>query len=152
MTDIIAEATIFAAQAHAGQVDRRDESYIYHPIAVAAPFRYHPRRKILYPAALLHDVVEDCGAMLDEIEEKFGKEIRDIVDAVSRRDSETYTQFIERVALHPDGTLVKLSDIADNVSPERETPDGAEFLVRYHKARLVLQEAQDQRNGTLVGG
>ncbi len=80
----IEEAFLFAKKAHGTQLRYTGESYITHPVAVAkilAEMRMDPQTII---AAILHDVVEDTPVNQSEIEEKFGKEIADLVDGVTK--------------------------------------------------------------------
>ena len=76
-------AYLFGAEAHEGQHRLSGEPYIYHPIAAArilAELRLDHKSII---AAILHDTVEDTRTSFDEIEEAFGKEVRDLVDEVT---------------------------------------------------------------------
>jgi GTP diphosphokinase / guanosine-3',5'-bis(diphosphate) 3'-diphosphatase len=80
----VEKAYLFAKNAHGSQIRYTGEPYITHPVAVAqllAEMRMDPPTII---AAILHDVVEDTAVGLDEIEEKFGKEITDLVDGVTK--------------------------------------------------------------------
>jgi (p)ppGpp synthase/HD superfamily hydrolase len=97
---------------------------------------------------MLHDVVEDCGATLDDIEEKFNRDIRDTVDSVSRRiyangTKEKYADFILRSKQHPSGRVVKKADLLDNSSDERlmSLPESERGVIRrYRKALLVIDQ------------
>src|SRR5699024_2463753 len=62
------------------------EPYIYHPLAVArilADMRLDATTLI---AAILHDVIEDTDAARDEVVSRFGTDVADIVDGVSKLD------------------------------------------------------------------
>jgi GTP pyrophosphokinase len=76
----------FGARAHDGQTRQSGEPYITHPVAVAqtlADMRLDPQA---ITAAILHDVVEDTGASLEDIEAEFGTEVAGLVDGVSKLD------------------------------------------------------------------
>ena len=76
----------FAFQAHEGQRRRSGEPYITHPVAVAdllADLRLDAQTMI---AAILHDVMEDTHTVKDEISSRFGAEVADLVDGVSKLD------------------------------------------------------------------
>lgn len=80
MNDLIDRAIGFAARAHEGQ--RRkigDVPYIAHPVGVAMLLMEMGCRPAVVAAALLHDVVEDTGVSLKEIERSFGSEVAEIV-------------------------------------------------------------------------
>ena len=80
----IEAAYAFAKEAHGDQARYTGEPYITHPIAVAyilAQMRMDPQTIM---AALLHDVVEDTPVKQTEIIEKFGKEVSDLVDGVTK--------------------------------------------------------------------
>ena len=82
----VQEAYDFAFQAHDGQRRRSGEPYITHPVAVAdllADLRLDAQTMI---AAILHDVMEDTPNTKDEITTRFGKEVAELVDGVSKLD------------------------------------------------------------------
>lgn len=74
----------FSAEAHKGQTRKSGEPYIYHPIMVAhilADMRMDHQSLM---AALLHDVIEDTPTAKKDIRKKFGKEVSELVDGVSK--------------------------------------------------------------------
>jgi len=78
---IINKALQFASSAHSGQVRKYSgEPYINHPIAVAKIVGSIPHDTNMIAAALLHDVVEDCGVSLRQIEQQFGTDIATLVE------------------------------------------------------------------------
>ena len=82
----VQDAYDFAFGAHQGQRRRSGEPYITHPVAVAdllADLHLDPQTLI---AAILHDVMEDTPTLKDEITERFGNEVADLVDGVSKLD------------------------------------------------------------------
>ena len=82
----VQDAYDFAFSAHQGQRRRSGEPYITHPVAVAdllADLRLDSQTLI---AAILHDVMEDTPTLKDEITERFGQEVAELVDGVSKLD------------------------------------------------------------------
>ncbi len=82
----VQEAYDFAFQAHDGQRRRSGEPYITHPVAVAdllADLRLDSQTLI---AAILHDVMEDTPNTKEEITARFGTEVAELVDGVSKLD------------------------------------------------------------------
>lgn len=73
-----------ANESHAGQVRESGEPYISHPIAVACILLDICMDTDTIVAALLHDVVEDTGVGLDVIAKKFGDEVANLVDGVTK--------------------------------------------------------------------
>ncbi|MGI9233046.1 MAG: RelA/SpoT family protein [Woeseiaceae bacterium] len=82
----VLRAYAFGADAHEGQTRKSGEPYITHPVAVAQALAEMRLDSQAICAAILHDVVEDTPASLVEIEEQFGAEVAQLVDAVSKLD------------------------------------------------------------------
>ena len=82
----ILEAYEFGEAAHKGQTRQSGEAYITHPVAVAQELAEMHLDSEAICAAILHDVVEDTSASLGEIQEKFGEDVAQIVDGVSKLD------------------------------------------------------------------
>jgi (p)ppGpp synthase/HD superfamily hydrolase len=70
-------------------------------------------------AAVLHDTVEDCGIELSQLRLGFGAHIAEAVDALTRRDGEAYSDFIERCAANDLARSVKEADLRDNMDASR---------------------------------
>src|SRR4029079_1368966 len=73
--DLIRRAFLFAANAHEGQQRRSGEDFVLHPWGadkISTPLR---RADETIAAALLHDVVEDTEADLEDVRAEFGDEI-----------------------------------------------------------------------------
>jgi (p)ppGpp synthase/HD superfamily hydrolase len=85
---LVAAALEFAGKAHAGQTRKGDGSpYIVHPIEVARLVYEAGFRETVVAAALLHDVVEDCGVSVAELEELFGAEVAALVATLTAGES-----------------------------------------------------------------
>jgi len=81
---LIKAAYEFAARAHQGQLRKTGEPYLEHPLTTAMILaEFHLDAETL-AAALLHDVPEDCGVSLDEIEANFGSQVGKLVDGVTK--------------------------------------------------------------------
>ena len=80
MKDIAGEALVFAAKAHDGMRRRKsDAPYILHPMEVGAIIGTMTDDQEVIAAGLLHDVVEDAGISIEEIGEKFGERVMNLV-------------------------------------------------------------------------
>ncbi|HEX9664868.1 MAG TPA: HD domain-containing protein, partial [Patescibacteria group bacterium] len=80
----IKRAFKFADEAHQGQKRLSGEPYFIHPSAVATILAEMKADQPTIIAGLLHDVVEDTDAALSELERKFGKEVANLVDGVTK--------------------------------------------------------------------
>jgi len=80
----IKEAFEFGALAHQGQTRKSGEDYIWHPVAVATILAEIQLDKDSLIAAILHDVIEDTPYNKDDIAERFGDNVADIVDGVTK--------------------------------------------------------------------
>ncbi|MDG1074632.1 MAG: bifunctional (p)ppGpp synthetase/guanosine-3',5'-bis(diphosphate) 3'-pyrophosphohydrolase [Methylophilaceae bacterium] len=80
------EAYRFSDNAHTGQIRRSGEPYITHPVAVACILAQLHLDVPTLLAALLHDVVEDSDISADEISDRFGKQVADLVEGLTKLD------------------------------------------------------------------
>ena len=70
----------FATKAHSDQKRKyTGDPYIVHPIAVAEIVKTVPHTDAMIAAALLHDVVEDTPVTIEQIKDKFGSEVAELV-------------------------------------------------------------------------
>jgi (p)ppGpp synthase/HD superfamily hydrolase len=144
-----AYAVSFAAKAHAGQFRKGGRiPYISHPLAVSALVVEYGGDEDQAIAALLHDVVEDCGVSLLTLSEEFGLRVAAIVEACTdgvpdergvkapwRERKERYLAHLEQE--EDDALLVSACDKLHNakaiVSDIRET--GLEVFDRFTASR-----------------
>lgn len=119
-------AYLYGAQMHEGQKRMSGEPYIYHPIAVArimAEMRMDHQSII---AALLHDVIEDTEAAKEDLAEKFGAEVADLVDGVSKltqiqfrskaeAQAESFSKMLLAMAQDIRVIIIKLADRLHNM-------------------------------------
>lgn len=134
-------AIALAAKAHAGQVDKAGAPYILHPLRMMLRVATPEERM----AAVLHDVVEDCGVSLADLRAAgFSEAVVGAVDALTRREDESYDEFVARAATDPIGRRVKLADLEDNSDLSRiaePTTRDFERLEKYRRAIAFLEAA-----------
>jgi (p)ppGpp synthase/HD superfamily hydrolase len=114
-------AFLFAAEKHSGQARKASTiPYIAHLMGVASL-----ALEDIAIAALLHDVVEDCGGapMLKEVRRSFGKHVAEMVDGCTDADTEPKPPWRERKEKYirrlkteaADTRLVSASDKLNNI-------------------------------------
>jgi guanosine-3',5'-bis(diphosphate) 3'-pyrophosphohydrolase len=88
-SELIRAALSTAEEAHAGQTRNGSGgmAYIHHPVAVAELLAEHGFGEQAVAAALLHDVVEDSEASVEDIEARFGPEVAGLVEALTEDES-----------------------------------------------------------------
>ena len=80
--ELVSEAIAFAVKAHDGMRRKKSDSpYILHPMEAAVIVGTMTDDQNLIAAAALHDVVEDTDITIEEIEEKFGRRVRELVQS-----------------------------------------------------------------------
>ena len=124
--DLLRHAFHVAERAHEGQVRRSGEEFIHHPLGVARICAELHLDEQTLAAALLHDVVEDTGADLEEIRTEFGPEIAQLVEGVTKltritfqsreqAEAENYRKMIVAMAQDVRVILIKLADRLHNM-------------------------------------
>jgi guanosine-3',5'-bis(diphosphate) 3'-pyrophosphohydrolase len=81
---VLRQAFEFAQQAHRGQTRVTGEPYVTHPLAAARILADIGIDPVAVTAAVLHDVPEDSDFTLNDIEERFGAEVAQLVDGVTK--------------------------------------------------------------------
>lgn len=131
MKEVI-DAILFAASSHAGQF-RKDgvTPYINHPIEVMHLLAHtgDVSDKEILMAAILHDVIEDTDVTAEEIGERFGKHIADIVleltdDVSLTKEERKRQQLLTCEGLSHGARLVRISDKICNVYDILYAPPG----------------------------
>src|SRR5690554_2087884 len=82
--DLIRRAYAFGQQMHEGQKRHSGEPYFSHPVAVAAILTEMRLDDATIVTALLHDTLEDTRATDAELVERFGEEVAELVDGVTK--------------------------------------------------------------------
>ena len=146
--DHILEAYCFSEQAHRGQTRLSGEPYITHPLAVAGALAEWRMDAQAIVAALLHDVMEDTAVTKSEIADRFGKEVAELVDGLSKLDrlefqsyqdaqAENFRKMLMAMARDLRIVLIKLADRRHNletmaqVRPEKRKRIAKETLEIY---------------------
>lgn len=136
------KAILVAAISHAGQEDKGGSSYIRHPLRVMEGLDSEDGMV----SGVCHDVVEDTDITLDDLTSLgFTKVQTKTIDALSKRDGETYEQSIDRVVKDLTARKIKTRDIRDNMSlwrlkNKKLTGKDMHRMQRYIDALVVLGE------------
>lgn len=136
----LTRAITLAAQLHEGQTDKGGNPYILHPLRLMLRANSDDERI----TALLHDIVEDTSVTLDKLRnEGFVERIIEAIDCLTRRHSETYEQFIDRIKENPLASRVKILDLEDNSDLSRIGSPSEQDVARLEKYRKALDTLQD---------
>lgn len=135
------DAIALAVGAHRGQVDKGGMPYILHPLGVMLRMRTETEMIV----GVLHDVVEDTEYTLDALRALgYPEGVLVALDHVTRRDVESYDEFVRRAGEDPVARRVKIADLEDNMDVRRIeelTDKDVERLRRYQRAwRLLTSE------------
>jgi len=142
----IRDAYRFSDQAHLGQLRTSGSPYITHPISVAEICAGWKLDAQAIQAALLHDVMEDQGIAKQDLLEKFGDEVAELVDGLSKLDrlefatkaqqqAESFRKMLLAMARDIRVILIKLADRLHNMRTlDAVAPD---------KRRRVAKETLD---------
>ena len=88
----IRKALFFMIDAHTGQFRKFSGlEYAWHPVEVSKivrNYKHSSNKEILCIAALLHDTVEDCDVTIENIKEKFGENVSNIVEQLTSDEEE----------------------------------------------------------------
>ncbi|OUC12662.1 MAG: (p)ppGpp synthetase [Alkalinema sp. CACIAM 70d] len=144
--DLICRAFDFAYQLHEGQRRVSGEPYIAHPVAVAGILRDLGGSSSMIAAGFLHDIVEDTDVSCEEIEERFGPEVRVLVEGVTKlskfnfsskkeRQAENFRRMFLAMAKDIRVIVVKLADRLHNMQTLEHLAD--------EKRRRISQETRD---------
>ena len=148
-SDKIKKAVKIAFEAHKNDVDKGGYPYIMHPLTIAEKFK----EENLVIVALMHDIVEDHGDVysFDSLQNcvGFGDEVLDALKAITIREGENYSDYIERVSKNRIATLVKIEDLRHNSDVTRVEfvdPLGVDNrtkkrLKKYNEAYATLNKA-----------
>jgi GTP pyrophosphokinase len=143
--DRVRDAFVFACEHHADQRRKSGEDFIVHPVGVARICAGMRLDTETLCAALLHDTVEDTSASIEEVRARFGEEIAQIVDGVTKltgiafssRDeaqAENYRKMMVAMATDVRVILIKLADRLHNM----RTIDAMPKQKQIEKARETL--------------
>lgn len=123
--------------------DKSGRLIIYHCLRVLDIVNelYHYNDPFRDKVALLHEVIEDGGVTYERLNELFGRDIADAVEAISRRNKEDYMEYIRRCAQNSTALEVKIADLKHNMDIthlDKLTNEDLKRLKKYHKAYRYL--------------
>ena len=134
-TDVenVRQAYRFADEAHLGQLRKNGDPYITHPIAVAAQCTEWKLDAQALMAALMHDAMEDCGITKQELTERFGAPVADLVDGLTKLEklefdtreqnqAESFRKMLLAMAKDVRVILIKLADRTHNMRTMGDMP------------------------------
>ncbi len=140
---LIRSACDFAEKAHQGQKRKSGEDYIQHPLHTAINLAKIGMGSKTIAAGVLHDVPEDTEVTLKELEKKFGPEITQLVDGVTKlgkiklrgTKEEIYLENLRKMFLAMAAdirvVLIKLADRLNNMETLASLPlDKQERIAR----------------------
>jgi guanosine-3',5'-bis(diphosphate) 3'-pyrophosphohydrolase len=138
----IREAAEFGASAHKGQKRLSGEPFIAHPVAAAAILADLRLDADTIVAAILHDVIEDTPTPKDQLAARFGADVAELVDAVTKLDqikfksreeaqAESFRKMLLAMVRDLRVILVKLADRTHNMRTiEAMTPPRRRAVAR----------------------
>jgi GTP pyrophosphokinase len=144
---LLARAYRFSEEAHRGQTRNSGEPYVTHCVEVAKILAGLQLDTTTVASGLIHDVVEDTGRTVADVEREFGKEIAAIVDGLTKiaklpnsgskqeRQVESYRKLLLSIAKDARVIIVKLADRLHNMRTLEFLPDD--------KRRRIAQETRD---------
>ena len=123
---LLRDAFAFGEQMHEGQFRHSGEKYFMHPIAVTSILAEQQMDDATLITALLHDTIEDTKATYAQVAERFGREIADLVDGVTKltnlqltsshsKQAENFRKLFMATSRDLRVTLVKLADRLHNM-------------------------------------
>ncbi|MBP7957732.1 MAG: bifunctional (p)ppGpp synthetase/guanosine-3',5'-bis(diphosphate) 3'-pyrophosphohydrolase, partial [Ottowia sp.] len=129
----VRQAYRYADTAHLGQMRHSGEPYITHPIAVAAQVAEWKLDASALMAALLHDTLEDCGVTKADLVERFGPQVAELVDGLTKLDkiqfntreegqAESFRKMLLAMARDVRVILVKIADRLHNMRTMGDMP------------------------------
>jgi GTP pyrophosphokinase len=144
--DRVAACFDFAAQAHGAQRRASGQAYISHPVAACRILLELLESRLdttLACAALLHDVVEDTGTPIAEVEKRFGREVRGLVEGVTKlaglhfesretQQAENFRKMLLSMSRDLRVIFIKLADRLHNIRT-------IEFLPRERAERIAIE-------------
>ena len=132
---LLRDAYAYAEAMHEGQTRRSGEPYITHPVEVASLLTEQRLDDATIATALLHDTIEDTRASFAEVERRFGTEIAELVDGVTKltkielssaetKQAENFRKLFMAMSKDLRVILVKLTDRLHNMRTIRHMEAG----------------------------
>lgn len=145
LTDLLPTAMLWADRHHADQWDKLGYPYIAHVADVAN--RVSGEGAAIEIIAWLHDIVEDTPVTLSQIETVFGRRVAAGVDAMTRRNGESYFgDYLPRLSRNPDAVTVKIADASHNwgkvpLLRERDAEQAERLDQKYRRVLAALGQS-----------
>ena len=141
MSQYLHKAIIIACEAHQGQSSINGEPYILHPLRLLIKAKSNEERII----AILHDVIEKTNISLADLKNKgFNQNIISSIDSLSRRKSESYIEYIERLMQNKISVKIKLLDLADNIKIHSENNDNGIYDAKINQYKNALKQIRSK--------
>jgi GTP pyrophosphokinase len=160
---LLNRAYVYAMKAHGNQKRASGDPYFSHPLEVAAILTDLKLDDATITAALLHDVIEDTDVTRGEIDEKFGAEIGELVDGLTKikkldlvtkkaEQAENFRKLLVAISSDIRVLLIKLADRLHNMRtlghkrPEsrRRTADETLEIYAPLAGRMGMQEMREE--------
>ena len=137
---LIRNAFTFSYELHEGQKRKSGEPYIIHPIQVAGLLWDLGGDAAMVASGFLHDIVEDTDVTLEEIEERFGSEVRTLVDGVTKlskfifssrteHQAENFRRMFLAMAKDIRVIVIKLADRLHNMRTLEHLPEEKQIRI-----------------------
>ena len=151
-------ALLFAAQKHEGQKMKQPiVSYVTHlqGVCLEAIFgclnsKCDVNLEKVVILALLHDTMEDTNTTYEEIEEKFGKDIADGVNALTKDENLSYEKKMmdSLIRIKAQGAEVSIVKLADRIFNLKDVPTGwsKEKVDSYREEAMVILKELGENN------
>ena len=141
MSQYLHKAITIACEAHKGQSSINGEPYILHPLRLLIKSKSNEERII----AVLHDVIEKSNISLADLKNKgFDQNIISSIDSLSRRKSESYVDYIERLMQNRISVKIKLLDLTDNIKIHNENNDNGIYDAKINKYKNALKQIRSK--------
>lgn len=150
---MIKEAAEFAREAHRGMFRKgTDIPYIVHPVETAVIVAAFTDDEEMIAAALLHDVVEDTQVTGEELRQRFGPRVADLVLAETEDKSRTWQERKAATLEHlkAAGRDVKILTLGDKLSNIRST--ASDYLVHGDRVFLRFNEKEKAKHAWYYWG
>jgi len=141
LSQYLHKAITIACEAHQGQSSINGEPYILHPLRLLIKAKSNEERII----AILHDVIEKTNISLLDLKNKgFDQNIISSIDSLSRRRSESYIEYIERLMQNKISVKIKLLDLADNIKIHSENNDNGIYDAKINQYKNALKQIRSK--------
>jgi len=135
-------AVEIATEAHKNQVDKNNDPYLLHILRVMNAGRTMDEKI----TGILHDLIEDTNWTFSDLEaEGFSSEIIEAINCLTKKETEDYNQFIQRIKTNPLAIKVKINDLVDNLDikrlqsvTEKDVPRLNKYLEAYRQLVSII--------------